>query len=658
MKVSIVIPTYNHCDDFLKPCIESIKQYTDLIDTEVIVSANGCKDNTKEYVESLGEPFKLVWSDEAIGFSKSVNNGIKASTGEYIIILNNDTTLLEQPKNTWIQMLLTPFSDTKVGITGPTLLHHNELNRSFIIFFCACIKREIIDKVGLLDEIFGVGGGEDIDLCLRVEDMGYKLVQVPYADHNKQGAGFQVGGFPIWHKGEGTMNDTSLINDWVETFYGNIKLVVEKRAKTQKEIAFIIPSCNFILLQECVNSIIKYTDFRYPSSEFIIVCNGLPIEAKVWLDGLKPPFRYIWYDERIGESASANNGVKLSNSKFVAKMDDDNEILPTNINWIGCLLEPFKDEKVGLVGPAVFHYKNDFVDRGLCCTGFLMVTKREIWDKVGGLDPENILAGIGTDTDLSFKIVDLGYTISPPQDNQIPKWDASSGRFLGNFPIWHKSVLSHSVGALAHREEKKKVLEEMLKERDKRLGIKWNTGYWKNAGPSLHAFSDALAKWMVKYLENDKDKPLHDFGCGLGGYLKTFKEAGFTDLCGYEGEAPNNKVFDNIKQQDLTEPFIVTPGNCVCLEVLEHIPFQVTEQAISNIINACNGKLIMSWAVRGQGGIGHINCLDNNEVIDLFKAKGFKYLEEDSLSARRVINNNALWFKNTIMIFEKENKNV
>ena len=45
MKYSVVIPTYNHCDDFLKPCIESIAQYSDLPDIELIVSANGLQDD-------------------------------------------------------------------------------------------------------------------------------------------------------------------------------------------------------------------------------------------------------------------------------------------------------------------------------------------------------------------------------------------------------------------------------------------------------------------------------------------------------------------------------------------------------------------------------------------------------------------------------------
>jgi len=53
MKYSIIIPTYNHCDDFLKPCIKSILKNTDLDLIQIIVSANGCTDNTREYLDEL-----------------------------------------------------------------------------------------------------------------------------------------------------------------------------------------------------------------------------------------------------------------------------------------------------------------------------------------------------------------------------------------------------------------------------------------------------------------------------------------------------------------------------------------------------------------------------------------------------------------------------
>jgi len=202
-KISIVIPTYRHLDDLLRPCIESIVEFSDLLSVEVIVVANGCgNDGTKAYVESLGPPFKLIWIEEASGYIKSVNEGIKAATGNFVVLLNNDTLLLKQAKNQWIDMLTEPFKDPKVGITGPMKTWSPSAQRDFLIFFCVCVRNDMFHNhdIGLLDEAFGAGYGEDTDFCCKLEDAGYKMVQVPpsnqyYAEKR------MVGGFPIFHKG-------------------------------------------------------------------------------------------------------------------------------------------------------------------------------------------------------------------------------------------------------------------------------------------------------------------------------------------------------------------------------------------------------------------------------------------------------------------------
>lgn len=208
MKVSVVIPTYNHCDDLLKPCLESIKELTDLSQVEILVVANGCKDNTKEYVESLGDPFKLIWFDEPMGYTKSTNAGIQQATGEYIVLLNNDTKITFGPPHTWINLLLEPFyKDPKVGITGPMLAHCPEADRDFLIGFCICIKREMFDRFGILDEVFSPGYGEDTDFCCKVQDGGFKIVQVcPSSTYADDAHKVMVGSFPIWHAGNVTFH--------------------------------------------------------------------------------------------------------------------------------------------------------------------------------------------------------------------------------------------------------------------------------------------------------------------------------------------------------------------------------------------------------------------------------------------------------------------
>ena len=114
---SIIIPTYNHCDDYLRPCVDSIFKYTSMADVELIISANGCVDSTREYLQGLLDQFraigfednlKIVWRNEPLGFAKAVNEAIKVSTAQKIVLLNNDTVLLPQAKNTWIQQLAAP----------------------------------------------------------------------------------------------------------------------------------------------------------------------------------------------------------------------------------------------------------------------------------------------------------------------------------------------------------------------------------------------------------------------------------------------------------------------------------------------------------------------------------------------------------------------
>lgn len=218
MNNSIVIPTFNHCDDLLKPCIESVLKYTNLSDTEIIVVANGCKDGTKDYLLSIPN-IRTLWFDEGIGYTKATNEGIKIATGKYIVLINNDVVLLEQTRNQWIETLTEPFKDPKIGITGPMKVFSPPTQRDFIIFFCACIRKELFDKVGLLDESFSPGFGEDTDFCRKAEDVGYSIFQVNASHdyYSKPGeVPRMVGGFPIYHKGHETFkelaDDSAIIN--------------------------------------------------------------------------------------------------------------------------------------------------------------------------------------------------------------------------------------------------------------------------------------------------------------------------------------------------------------------------------------------------------------------------------------------------------------
>lgn len=207
MKYSIVIPTYNNCEKYLKPCIDSIIKYTDMESVEIIISANGCNDNTHSYLNYLTTAIphlKIVWDEYPLGFAKAVNKGIKLCTTDKIILLNNDTILLEQPKNDWLNKL------DNGDISAPLMLYSEITKRQFAVFFCVLIQKKVFDAIGLLPEDYEIGGNEDIEFCLLAENAGFKTTSCGYNNT-----------YPIYHKAEGTMNDSSLVKNWKQRFLLN-----------------------------------------------------------------------------------------------------------------------------------------------------------------------------------------------------------------------------------------------------------------------------------------------------------------------------------------------------------------------------------------------------------------------------------------------------
>lgn len=232
MKYSIIIPTYNNCEKYLKPCIDSIIKYTNMVDVQLIISANGCTDNTffyLEYLKTAVPNLVVVWNNAALGYSKATNEGIKVATCDKVILLNNDTVLLEQNQNQWLDILDKPFSDPDCGISCIIKGHSEPANKYFAVFFCVMIHKKVFDKIGLLNEEYGVGGGEDTEFCIETEKAGFKVLEV----FEKLWDGSQyTGGFPIYHKGEGTVHDTNLVQGWDHIFLVN-SLKLAKKYNTE-----------------------------------------------------------------------------------------------------------------------------------------------------------------------------------------------------------------------------------------------------------------------------------------------------------------------------------------------------------------------------------------------------------------------------------------
>ena len=222
MKFSIIIPTLNRWD-LLKSCVKSIQKNTDLTGSEVIVVSNGCKDSTPFLYRQTfrGKEFQVIEWHSPLGFPKAVNMGISAATGEIVIILNNDTVLYD---NTWYPKLVEPLDRPQVGITG--LIKRYQGGKPWVLFFCTAIKREVINKIGLLDETFTPGCGEDIDYCIRAYNAGYEIVQVPEVQLSQvPGTKQMAGPFPIFHAAGLTVSANP--NQEI-TYARNMKIIEER----------------------------------------------------------------------------------------------------------------------------------------------------------------------------------------------------------------------------------------------------------------------------------------------------------------------------------------------------------------------------------------------------------------------------------------------
>lgn len=198
-----------------------------MADIELIISANGCYDNSYWYLHSLknqfnalgfGDHFKVIWNDKPLGYAKATNEGIKASTCEKIVLLNNDTILLEQEKSQWLNMMDGAFVDPFVGISAPVVQRCEAANSDFAVFFCVMIHKDVFDTIGLLNEEYGIGSGEDVEFCVEANRAGFVVTEATPKYYNGD---IYTGGFPIYHAGEGTVHNPDLVQNWNQVFHKN-----------------------------------------------------------------------------------------------------------------------------------------------------------------------------------------------------------------------------------------------------------------------------------------------------------------------------------------------------------------------------------------------------------------------------------------------------
>lgn len=207
MRTSIIILCYNSLEETTRPCLESVIKNTPAGKYELIIVDNASSDGTPQYLKEfarLHPNVQIQLNDINKGYAGGNNDGIVLANGEYIILLNNDTLV----PTGWLDKLLFLFQNhPKIGLIGPVtnsagneqrieLDRLNEKNYEVISgeyikrqagvwfeteklgFFCVAIRRSVVEKIGQLDEKFGIGMFEDDDFCIRAKKAGFALAVV------------------------------------------------------------------------------------------------------------------------------------------------------------------------------------------------------------------------------------------------------------------------------------------------------------------------------------------------------------------------------------------------------------------------------------------------------------------------------------------------
>ena len=179
-------------------------------------------------------------------------------------------------------------------------------------------------------------------------------------------------------------------------------------------------------------------------------------------------------------------------------------------------------------------------------------------------------------------------------------------------------------------------------------------GYWDGEfAVNHHEYDKTLNDALVDFLKKENATNVADLGCGLARYVSQFIENGI-DATGYDGNPKTPELTGGLASVlDLAIPITFEKPYewILSIEVGEHLPAHYEDIYIQNLHNNNEKGIIMSWALEGQGGVGHYNERNNDYIKPKIMALGYT----NDLEAENTLRQSASlwWFKNTLMVFRK-----
>jgi GT2 family glycosyltransferase len=206
MKVSIIIPAYNQSTLTLN-CLKGVLT-TCGVDFEVLLVDDGSTEPVYQALPRLFPTIQILRNQTNQGFIKSTNLGLKAATGTHCLMLNNDIIIHDAK---WLSKMVESMERRGLDLAAlaggnmssdwqyiPGETKSESEPFTYLAGWCLLMRREVIERLGGLDEDFGCGFWDDVDFSLRAKQAGFKLgvvegIQVEHLYHSTfKGCGINV----------------------------------------------------------------------------------------------------------------------------------------------------------------------------------------------------------------------------------------------------------------------------------------------------------------------------------------------------------------------------------------------------------------------------------------------------------------------------------
>lgn len=480
-KFSIIVPLYNTPADLFKDMVDSVVAQT--YPNWELVLVNSTPENAElthlvdEYANS-DDRIRVVTLDRNYGITENTNQGVAVATGDYVAFFDHDDVLepdilFEYAKaineDPQVDML---YCDEDKLLDSGVLAFPNfkpdfsidQLRNNNYVCHMLTVRKSLLDRIGPTPE--GYDGAQDHWLALRVSEETKNIKHVPKVLYHWRAT---AGSTALSNANKTYATDAGIravrshierlgLDATVEGYGRQFTYRVRYNAPAGTKVSIVIPSHNGEkVLRKCLDSIFEKTD--YANYEIVLVENN-STEKELFdyyeeLEGSDRSVKVVtWEGEGFNFSSLVNFGVSKCDGEYILLLNNDIEVLDSD--WLDVLAGFASRPEVGAVGPRLWYPDDTYQHAGLAVvgngvarlfvdlpeehaptkyltfhdmtrnvsavTGACLMTRREVFDEVGGFDEG--LSVAFNDVDYCLKCAEHGYLTVYTADTSLYHYES------------------------------------------------------------------------------------------------------------------------------------------------------------------------------------------------------------------------------------------